>query len=138
MRIVYLLGGLLSVGIGGIGVFVPGLPTTVFFIIAAWCFSKSSHRLEQWVMNLPGIGPMVNDYRSGLGMPRRAKVWAIGSITTAVAISTIFFIDNLTVRLIVIAVGLFGVWWVGLRTPTRENVMAQQAADGQAVPPAVT
>ena len=72
--------GLLSVGIGGIGVVVPGLPTTVFFIIAAACFSRSNKRFEQWVLDLPKIGRLVRDHRDGLGMPRRAKVMAVTMI----------------------------------------------------------
>lgn len=130
MRLVYLAAGLVFVAIGGVGVIVPGLPTTVFFIMAAWCFSRSSERLENWVLNLPGIGPMVRDYRSGLGMPRRAKIAAISCIVLAVSLSAGLLIDNLTVRLVVVAVGLIGVWYVGYQVPTRENIMAEQAAAG--------
>lgn len=126
MRLLYLVCGLSCVAIGGVGIFVPGLPTTVFFIMAAWCFSRSSKRLEQWVLNLPGIGPMVRDYRSGLGMPRKAKIAAISCIVIAVALSAGLAISILWVRLLVIAVGLIGVWYVGLRVPTRENVLAER------------
>jgi uncharacterized membrane protein YbaN (DUF454 family) len=126
MRIVYLVAGLLCVAIGGIGVFVPGLPTTVFFIMAAWCFSRSSERLERWVLNLPGIGPMVTDFRAGLGMPRRAKIIAISCIVLAVGLSAGLLIGNTVVRLVVLAVGLAGVWYVGIRVPTRETVLAAQ------------
>ena len=69
--------GWAAVGIGTIGVVVPGLPTTVFFVVAAACFSRSSPRFEQWVLERPGVGPLVRDYRAGLGMPRNAKVAAI-------------------------------------------------------------
>ena len=127
MRLVYLFSGLSCVAMGGVGVFIPGLPTTVFFIMAAWCFSRSSKRLEQWVLNLPGIGPMVSDFRNGLGMPRRAKVFAISCIVIAVGISAGLIIGNLWVRLLVIALGLVGVWYVGLRVPTRETVLAERA-----------
>lgn len=121
MRLIWLAAGLASVGIGGVGVVVPGLPTTVFFIIAAWCFSRSSERLEQWVLNLPAIGPMVSDYRTGLGMPKRAKVLAITSIVAACGLSAGLLIDNWAVRLTVVAVGAVGVWFVGWRTPTRQE-----------------
>ena len=136
MRIFYLCLGLTSVGIGGIGVFVPGVPTTVFFIIAAWAFSKSSTRLENWVLNLPGIGPMVRDFRAGLGMPQRAKIAAITCIVLAVGLSAGLLINNLVVRLIVVAVGLIGVWYVGIHVPTRERVLAEREMTGVAVPPA--
>ena len=65
--------GWVAVAIGSIGIVVPGLPTTVFFIIAAACFSRSSPRFEQWVLTRPGVGPMVRDYRAGLGMPRQGQ-----------------------------------------------------------------
>lgn len=118
--------GLVAVALGGIGIVVPGLPTTVFFIIAAWAFSKSSPRLEAWVLNLPTIGPLVQDYRDGLGMPRRAKVIAITMVSLAVATST-YLIASWPVRWTVLAAGLVGVgvilWWV----PTREKVLDQRA-----------
>ncbi len=119
LRLLYLIGGFTAVGLGGLGLVIPGLPGTVFFIIAAWCFSHSSPRFEQWVLDLPGVGPMVSDYRQGLGMPRRAKVAAITAMTIAVSISVGFVIDNLAIRLVVVAAGLVGVWYVGIKVPTR-------------------
>ena len=129
MRLLYLAAGLLFVGIGGVGIVVPGLPTTGFFILAAWCFSRSSKRLENWVLQLPGIGPMVSDYRSGLGMPRRAKVFAISSMVIAVTLSVALAIDNPAVRILVAALGVIGVWYVGYKVPARETVLAQRGLD---------
>ena len=80
VRAGWLAMGLVCVGLGGLGIVIPGLPTTVFFIAAAACFSKSSPRLEAWVLGLRGVGPMVRDHRAGLGMPRRAKVLATACI----------------------------------------------------------
>lgn len=124
MRLLYLTAGLACVAIGGVGIVVPGLPATVFFIMAAGCFSRSSERLERWVLELPGIGPMVTDYRSGLGMPRRIKIVAIGCIVVAVGLSVGLAITIGWVRVLVLAVGLIGVWYVGWRVPTRETVLA--------------
>ncbi len=128
MRVVYLCSGLGCVAIGGVGVVVPGLPTTVFFIMAAWFFSRSSKRLERWVLNLPGVGIMVSDYRAGLGMPKRAKTVAISCIVIAVTFSAGFAIGNPLVRLLVAALGVIGVWYVATRVPTRENVLAERSA----------
>ncbi len=133
MRLLYLFSGLSCVAVGGVGVFVPGLPTTVFFIVAAWCFSRSSKRLENWVLNLPVIGGTVRDFRDGLGMPKKAKVLAISCIVVAVGISAGFLIPNLAVRLVVVAVGLIGVWYVGWRVPTREKVLAYRAANPDSI-----
>jgi uncharacterized protein len=122
-RAAWLAGGLLAVGAGSIGIIVPGLPTTVFFIIAAWCFSRSSERLERWVLGLPRIGPMVRDHRAGLGMPRRAKVIAISMIVVAVTLSVVLAIDAWTIRAAVLALGAVGVLYVAFRVPTRERVL---------------
>lgn len=129
MRYLYMAGGLGCVAVGGLGIIVPGLPTTVFFIMAAWCFSKSSRRLEEWVLGIPGFGPAVRGYRAGYGMPRRAKVAAISSIVFFVGLSAGFMIGNLWVRLLVAALGIIGVCYVGWMVPTRETVLAQQGLD---------
>ncbi|MCP3991167.1 MAG: DUF454 domain-containing protein [Actinomycetia bacterium] len=118
MRLIWLTAGLTCVGVGGVGIVVPGLPTTVFFIMAAWCFSRSSKRLERWVLELPRIGPMVSDYRAGFGMPKRAKVFAITSMVIFCSLSAGLMINKLPVRLVVIGAGLVGVWWVGWHIPT--------------------
>ncbi len=121
MAWLWFAGGLLAVGLGGIGIVVPGLPTTVFFIVAAACFARSNPRFEQWVLDLPRIGPMVRDHRAGLGMPRRAKAIAVAMIVVFAGGSGVFAIGNRVVGAVVIAVGLIGVAYVLFRVPTRET-----------------
>lgn len=116
-RLAWLLLGLICVALGGIGIVVPGLPTTVFFIVAAGAFAKSSPRLEAWVLSLPKIGPMVRDHRNGLGMPKRAKIAAVAMIALAVGISA-WLIDGWIIPLVVVGFGAVGIAVV-LRQPTR-------------------
>jgi uncharacterized membrane protein YbaN (DUF454 family) len=125
-RAIWLAAGLLAVGVGAIGIVVPGLPTTVCFIVAAWCFSRSSERLERWVLNLPRIGPMVRDHRAGLGMPLRAKVIAISMIVVAVGLSVTLGIDSWPIRAVVLALGAVGVLYISVRVPTRERVLEER------------
>lgn len=110
--------GWLAVAVGAIGVVVPGLPTTGFMIIAAACFARCSPRFEQWVLDLPGVGRAVADYRSGLGMPKRAKVTAIVMMVGAVSISAGLLLDNAVLRIAVATAGLVGVWYIVRRVPT--------------------
>ena len=119
-------GGFLSVGVGGIGIVVPGLPTTVFFIIAAWCFSHSSPRFEHWVLDLPRIGPMVRDHRAGLGMPRRAKRMAIGMMWVAVAVSAVLVRERWWVSAGLVALAGVGTWYIARRVPTAEVERARR------------
>lgn len=121
VRGVWVALGLVCVAVGSVGVVVPGLPTTVFFIGAAACFTRSSPRLEAWVLGLPGIGRAVADYRAGLGMPYRAKVLALSMLVLGVGLS-VWRIDSWTVRAIVLAAGAIGVFWI-LRTPTKQRTV---------------
>lgn len=114
----WFVGGWIAVGFGSVGVIVPGLPTTVFFIIAAACFSRSSPRFEQWVLDRPGVGPMVRDYRAGLGMPRTAKTAAISSIALMCSLSAFLAFESWGWRAIVLGAGAVGVSWILWRVPT--------------------
>lgn len=116
--------GWVSVAVGGLGVIVPGLPTTVFFIVAAWCFGRSSPRFERWVLNLPRIGPMVQDHRDGLGMSRRAKAYAIGTMVLVSTLSVALAIRHVVVGSIIAAAVAVGIWYILTRVPTREDVLA--------------
>jgi integral membrane protein len=118
-RAVWLALGFLCVGLGGIGVVVPGLPTTVFFVMAAACFSRSSPRFEQWVLTRPGVGPLVRDYRAGLGMPKRAKIAAVSSIVVMCGLSAGFAVGTWWARLLIVVAGAVGVGWIVWRIPTR-------------------
>jgi uncharacterized membrane protein YbaN (DUF454 family) len=113
--------GFLAVGVGSVGVVVPGLPTTVFFVVAAWCFGRSSPRFEQWVLNLPKVGPLVRDHRAGLGMPRRAKVMAVGVMWIAIAVSSILLRERLVVVGVIVALGLAGTAYLLGKVPTYER-----------------
>jgi uncharacterized membrane protein YbaN (DUF454 family) len=95
----------------------------VFFIVAASCFARVNPRFERWVLNLPKVGPLVRDHRAGLGMPRQAKIVAIGAMSAAVAVSSGFLLPSPIWRIVVVAMGALGIWYVAWRVPTRERVM---------------
>ena len=125
-KYLFLFFGFVFAALGFIGIVIPGMPTTVFMIMAASCFARSSPRFERWILNLPVVGSMVRDHRSGLGMPRKAKVIAISMMVVATALSIVLALNQLGIRFIVGAVGVIGVWYVGIRVPTREKVLSQR------------
>jgi uncharacterized membrane protein YbaN (DUF454 family) len=135
VRACWFVGGWMAVALGGVGIVVPGLPTTVFFIVAAACFSRSSPRFERWVLDLPRIGPMVRSYRAGLGMPRRAKIAALSTMWLAIALSVGLLRDRLVIAAIVVALGLIGTSYLLWRVPTREHVVAAKPTQATSLPP---
>lgn len=68
--------GTLMLVLGIVGAFLPVMPTTIFLILAAWCFGRSSPRIEAWMLNHPRFGPTLRDWRQYGAVPRKAKILA--------------------------------------------------------------
>jgi uncharacterized membrane protein YbaN (DUF454 family) len=73
----YLLLGFISLGVGILGAFLPVLPTTCFILLSAYSFSKSSIRLENWILGHHTWGPMVINWRKYRSIPLKAKMMAV-------------------------------------------------------------
>lgn len=67
--------GALCLVLGLIGVFVPGLPTVPFLLVAAWAAGKGWPALENWLLNHARHGPAIRRWRERGAVPRSAK-WA--------------------------------------------------------------
>ncbi|MGU3401707.1 YbaN family protein [Brucellaceae bacterium D45D] len=76
MRALYLVLGIIMVMLGIIGAVLPVMPTTIFLILAAWFFARSSPRLEARLLADPRFGPMIIQWRERGAIPPRAKLFA--------------------------------------------------------------
>lgn len=126
VRIVYFVVGWITVAIGSLGIVLPVLPTTPFFIAAAYCFSRSSPRFEAWVLGLPAVGPMVRDYRAGFGVPRRVKIIAISMVVVVGTISSIAVSSKPRLSIMVAVLCLIGIATIVFMVPLRETVLARR------------
>ena len=79
--------GVLAVGLGGIGVFVPGLPTTIFLIIASYCFARSCPWLEERLLRVPLFAPYMRFIDENRPMSARARVVSITAMWASVLLS---------------------------------------------------
>ena len=99
--------GWLCVGLGFVGIFVPGIPTTIFLIIALWAFTKSSEKLRHWLLNHKRFGPILNNWQEHKVVPRRAKILMVVLMSLAVIL---FYYSSqsliLTIGLIIILVSV--------------------------------
>lgn len=64
---------LVFVILGLIGVVLPGMPTTVFMLLAAWASGKGWPALNEWLLNHPRFGPPIDNWYRYQAIPRRAK-----------------------------------------------------------------
>jgi uncharacterized protein len=88
-RQLYLTAGLLSVGAGTVGIFLPILPTVPFMILAAFCFARSSPGLEAKLLNHPRYGPHLVAWREKGVVSRRAKWSATAAFSASIVIGFI-------------------------------------------------
>ncbi len=109
IRILWILLGSLSVGMGVIGIFVPGWPTTIFLIVASYFYIRSSRRLYNWLINNKLLGIYIKNYLLGKGMPLKAKLvsliimWLFGLLSILMWIpSDLFLIRSIVLLLLVI------------------------------------
>lgn len=79
--------GVVSAGLGLIGVFVPGLPTTVFVIAASYLFARSSPRLDQRLRQNRWLGPSLCRFAETGSMTLRSKAFALASMWAGLAVS---------------------------------------------------
>ncbi len=83
---VFLALGWVCMGLGIVGAFVPGLPTTVFLIVALWAFTKSPDRLRWWLWTHPKFGPPLRAWHLHRVISPPAKAAAVVMMMISVAI----------------------------------------------------
>jgi uncharacterized protein len=113
LRYLLLVFAALCVALGIIGIFVPGLPTTVFILIAGWAAARSSPRFAAWLENHETFGPMIRDWRERGAVSRRAKisatvVMAISSVILFLTTSRVWLAETITA---VMALVLMWLWF---------------------------
>jgi len=99
------IGGLLSLALGIVGIFLPLLPTTPFLLLAAYCFGRGSERLLRWLLEHPRLGPPIRDWREHRAISRKAKALAGVAMVLVVAVSVIMDVPRgiLIAQIIVLA-----------------------------------
>lgn len=97
MKILYIILGSISLGLGILGIFLPLLPTTPFLLLTAALYFRGSPQLYNWLINHKYMGPYILNFRENKAIPLRAKIISV-SLLWITILSCIFFIIPL--------------WWV--------------------------
>ena len=93
MRIIWLIVGFASLGLAGLGVALPLLPTTPFVILAAFCFAKSSPALHAWLLRNPTFGKAIRDWQTHRAISRRGKAASVVAMALSLILSLILAVD---------------------------------------------
>ena len=124
--------GVLAVVLGGIGVFVPGLPTTIFLIVASYCFARSCPWLEERLLRVPLFAPYMKFVDERRPMSTRARVVSITAMWTSVLFSLAWLraSGRLSTALAVTIIGVAGIGTVAVlrfRRAPRTGAVARES-----------
>lgn len=103
-KILLLIIGSISLGLGAIGIILPVLPTTPFLLLSLACFIRSSSKLYNFILSNKYLAPYVEDYISGNGIPVKVKKKAITLIWITIGFSVIFIIDKMILRVMLLMI----------------------------------
>ena len=99
--------GCIGVGLGALGVVLPILPTVPFLLLAAFCFARSSERLNNWFIGTKLYKNNLESYVKGEGMTRKTKIKIMVTVTVLMTIGFIMMDQVLVGRIVLACVWVF-------------------------------
>lgn len=105
--------GSISLCVGALGVFVPGLPTTPFLLNSASLYLRSSDKLYQTLVTNKDLGSYIFKFRSDKGMTKRIKIYSICIMWIMLTLSCLFLTSLLLLKLLFIVLGIIGTLVMG-------------------------
>lgn len=96
-------GGFLFFALAMAGIALPFLPTTPFVLVAAFCFARSSERLNQWFKSTKLYKNALEGYVTKKSMTLKAKLTILAPVTLLLFIGFVLM-SNVPVGRVVLAV----------------------------------
>ena len=122
-KILYIIGGCISLGLGTLGAVLPLLPVVPFLLLAAICFARSSRRLHSWFLGTRLYKKNLETYVAGKGMTRQTKIRIMVTVTLLMAAGFAMMHQVAVGRIVLIGVWVFHVLYFlfGVKTiPAQE------------------
>ena len=120
-KIGYIVLGCIGVGIGAVGAVLPLLPAFPFLLLAAFCFGRSSEKLNHWFMNTKLYKNNLESYVKHRGMTKKTKIKIILMVTALMSIGFIMMKNVPVGRMILAGVCVFHILYFTLRVKTMDD-----------------
>ena len=112
MKILLTILGLISLGLGILGAFLPVLPTTPLLLLAAFLFLRSNRRLYDWLMNHPKMGPYITNFIKHKAIPLRVKIIAVSTLWLTLLYCSVFVAEHWALRGFFILLAICITWHI--------------------------
>ena len=103
IRGLLLCAGLLALGTGLLGIFLPLLPTTPLVLLSATCFLRSSDKLYHWITKNKTFGSYIHNYLHSRTVPAKSKPISITLVWVCILLS-VYFTEKTWIRILLIIV----------------------------------
>ncbi|MCF8178124.1 MAG: YbaN family protein [Sulfuritalea sp.] len=120
--------GSLALVLGVIGIFLPGLPTTPFVLLAAACYARASEPFYRWLTGNPTFGPLIVEWRTHHSIPFRIKIVAITLMCLTISLSIWTFSGLPWIQVLLASVGIATSFWLW-RIPSRDRPVLEDQTD---------
>lgn len=126
-KILYITLGCIGVGLGAVGAVVPMLPAFPFLMLAAYCFARSSEKLNHWFINTKLYKKNLESYVAGKGMTKKTKVGILTMVTILMLIGFLMMGKVPVGRIVLACVWVFHlVYFIfGVKTIPEEEIMCE-------------
>ena len=114
--------GFLFVSLGIVGAILPVMPSIPFFILASICFSKSSEKFHNLLLNNRLVGPHIKRYHENNGVELKTKILLIVFQWVCILGTSILFVRNFLGRILMVAIAIGAkIYILSLKTANTEN-----------------
>ena len=92
LKYLWVIGGTTSLALGFLGIFLPLLPTTPFLLLSAFCYTRGSSRLHDWLLRNRLFGCYIKNWREGRGIRLKSKILAVILMAVSIGYSVLYII----------------------------------------------
>ena len=103
MKVICILLGSLSLGLGIAGIFLPLLPTTPFLLLTAALYFRGSPRLYDWLLRQKRLGPYIRNFREHKAIPLHAKIVSVGLTWITILYCVAFLLPQVWLKVLLLA-----------------------------------
>lgn len=130
-RIIFIVCGAITCALGLVGIVVPVLPTTPFLLLSAFLFSRSSERLNAWLVRTKAYQAYVAPFKESGGITLQKKLWILGLSYAVMGVSAVV-VQRWYVWAILGCVAVFLLWLMMVRIPTIPSTQEAESVSPEA------
>jgi len=106
MKIVYIIFGTISLVLGTLGIFLPLLPTTPFYLLTAWLYMRGSEKMYRKVMSNKYFGTIVRDFQEEKSISLKTKIVIVSMLWGTILLSAFLAVSIWWVRFLLIGIAI--------------------------------